>query len=77
MMMTTHGPQNNYLRWTARRVLSEIDAPYVTSLVQRLRNEQNDWWGLRARFRNGDFMAGIKLCFENEPWDNSESGTLN
>ena len=62
-----HGPQNNYLRWTARRVLSEIDAPYVTSLVQRFRNEQNDWWGLRARFRNGDFMAGIKLCFENGP----------
>ena len=64
---TTHGPQNNYLRWTARRVLSEIDAPYVTSLVQRFRSEQNDWWGLRARFRNGDFMAGIKLCFENGP----------
>ena len=64
---TTHRPQNNYLRWTARRVLSEIDAPYVTSLVQRFRNEQNDWWGLRARFRNGDFMAGIKLCFENSP----------
>ena len=62
-----HGPQNNYLRWTARRVLSEIDAPYVTSLVQRFRNEQNDWWGLRARFRNGDIMAGIKLCFENGP----------
>ena len=62
-----HGPQNNYLRWTARRVLSEIDAPYVTSLVQCFRNEQNDWWGLRARFRNGDIMAGIKLCFESGP----------
>ena len=63
----THGPQNNHLRWTARRVLSEIDAPYVTSLVQRFRDEQNDWWGLRARFRNGDIMAGIKLCLEYFP----------
>ena len=61
-----HGPQNNDLRWTARRILSEIDASYVTSLVQRFRNEQNDWWGLRARFRNGDIMAGIKLCLEHE-----------
>ena len=63
----TDEPQNNYLRWTVRRVLSEIDAPYVTSLVQRFRNEQNDWWGLRALFRNGDIKAGIKLCFENGP----------
>ena len=63
----THEPQNNSLRWTVRRVLSEIDAPYVTSLVQRFRNEQNDWWGLRARFRNGDIMAGIKLCLKHEP----------
>ena len=62
-----HGPQNNDLRWTARRILSEIDASYVTSLVQRFRNEQNDWRGLRARFRNGDIMAGIKLCLEHEP----------
>ena len=63
----THGPQNNDLRRTARRVLSEIDASYVTPLVQRFRNEQNDRWGLRARFRNGDYMAGIKLCLEYEP----------
>ena len=62
-----HGPQNNDLRWTARRILSEIDASYVTSIVQRFRNERNDWWGLRARFRNGDIMAGIKLCLEHEP----------
>ena len=64
---TTHGPQNNNLRWTARRILSEIDASYVTPLVQRFRNEQNDRWGLRARFRNGDIMAGIELCLEHEP----------
>ena len=64
---TTHGPQNNDLRWTARRILSEIDASYVTSLVQYFRDEQNDWWGLRARFRNGDTIAGIKLCLEHEP----------
>lgn len=64
----THGPQNNSLRLAARRVLSEIDASYVSSLVQCFQSdEQNDWWGLRARFRNGDLMAGIELCAMHEP----------
>ena len=63
----THGPQNYDLRLEARRVLSEIDASYVTSLVRCFRNEQNDWWGLRARFRNGGIMAGINLCLMLEP----------
>ena len=64
---STHDAENDDLRWNTLRVLSEIDASYVTSLVQSFRNEKEDWWGLRARFRNGDFVAGIKLCCLNEP----------
>ena len=64
---TTHTPHHENLRWTARRVLSECDAPYVISLVKRFREERNDWWGLRARFRNGDFVAGLELCRLHEP----------
>ena len=64
---TTHGAQNDDLRWNTLRVLSEIDASYITSLVQSYRNEKDNWWGLPARFRNGDFVAGIKLCCFNEP----------
>jgi len=65
---TTHTtPHHETLRWTARRVLSECDASYVISLVQGFREEQNDWWGLRARFRNGDFAAGIRLCLWHTP----------
>ncbi|MDE0511799.1 MAG: hypothetical protein OXI88_08450 [Gammaproteobacteria bacterium] len=63
----THGPENNYLRWSVCRVLSETDAPYVTSLIKRFHKEHNHWWGLRASFRNGDFFAGIELCYSHEP----------
>lgn len=63
----THGRKNNYLRWSVCRVLSETDAPYVTSLIKRFQNEHNSWQGLRASFRNGDFFAGIELCYSHEP----------
>ena len=65
---TVHRPSYDNLRWAARRVLCECDALHVCSLVQGFREEQNDWWGLRARFRNGDFMAGVELCCRYEPW---------
>ena len=64
---TTQGPKNNYLRWSVCRVLSETDAPYVTSLIKRFYKEHNNWWGLRASFRNGDSVAGIKLCRSHGP----------
>ena len=63
----THGPKNNYLRWSVCRVLTETDAPYVTSLINRFYKEHNHWWGLRASFRNGDFFAGTELCRSHEP----------
>lgn len=65
---TVHGPSHDNLRWAARRVLCEYDASYVRSLIRGFRKEQNDWWGLCSRFRNGDFMAGIELCRRKEPW---------
>ena len=64
---TVHRPSHDNLRWAVRRVLSEYDASYILSLVQGFHQEQNDWWGLRARFRNGDFMAGVELCCRYEP----------
>ena len=64
---TTHTPHHENLRWAARRVLSECDASYVISLVKRFREERNDRWGLRARFRNGDFGAGLGLCYLYQP----------
>ena len=63
----THLPNHDDLRWTACRFLSECEASYVKPLVQSFRNEKDDWWGLRARFRNGDFAAGIILCAQHEP----------
>lgn len=64
---STHSAENDDLRWNTLRVLSEIDASYVTSLVQSYRHDKDNWWGLHARLRNGDFVAGIKLCCLNEP----------
>ena len=64
---STHDAENNDLRWNTLRVLSETDASYVTSLVKSYRHDNDNWWGLRARFRNGDFVAGIKLCSLYEP----------
>ncbi len=62
-----HTPHHENLRWAARRVLSECNASYVISLVKRFREERNDRWGLRARFRNGDFGAGLGLCSLYQP----------
>ncbi len=63
----THGSQYASLRLSACRVLSETDARHVISLVKHFRNEKSCWWGLRASFRNGDLVAGIKLCSQFRP----------
>ena len=62
----TLGANNEMLRWSACRLLSELDASYVISLVRCFREERHEWWGLCARFRNGDVFAGIKLCRQYE-----------
>ena len=62
----THQPHHRNLRSAVCHVLSECDAPYVNSFVEDLHEERDDWWGLRARFRNGDVMAGIGLCCKLE-----------
>lgn len=63
----THETALDHLRWNAVRVLSEFEASYVARLVGRFHEEKDHWWGLRARFRNGDFKAGIQLCLEHGP----------
>ena len=62
-----HGPENESLRWTILRVLSEIDASYVIPLSHRFPKEYGNWWILRARFRNGDLISGVKLCGLHKP----------
>ena len=61
-----HEPQYRSLRWTVCRVLSESDTSYVNSLIDRFREEQHNWWCLRARFRGGDCVAGVQLCSQYE-----------
>lgn len=63
---SARGTPNSYLRWEALRFLSEIEASYVKPIVEGF-DEPHDWWALRARFRNGDVGAGLKLCLRSEP----------
>ena len=59
---STHEANNDALRWEAARILSNCQGSYVRPIVNRFRDERNDWWSLRARFRNGDYLAGISMC---------------
>ena len=63
----TQRPNMDSLRWEATRVLSQCNGSYVRSLASRFPNETDEFWGLRARFRNGDFLAGIVLCCRYAP----------
>ena len=63
----TVGANNKMLRWSACRLLSELDASYVISLVRCFPEEQHEWWGLCASFRNGDIAAGIEICWQHGP----------
>lgn len=56
---------NFNLRWEVQRVLSETESSNVIALTRRF-DQPGDWWARRARFRNGDVMAGIELCFRHE-----------
>ena len=64
---STHEPNNDVLRWEATRILSNCEGSYVRPMVDRFRNERNDWWSLRARFRNGDYLAGVAMCAQHAP----------
>ena len=59
--------RNGYLRSAVLRVLAECEGPHVTVLAERIDGNRGDWWALRARFRNGDLGAGIRLCAKLEP----------
>jgi len=51
---------NRYLHWEALRVLADAEGPNIRPLVEKLGG--NSWNALRARYRNGDLMAGVELC---------------
>ena len=63
----THAPRNQHLRWHACQILAECDASCVVRLAMKFRGEQQNHWALLAMFRNGDCLAGIKLCEWYEP----------
>ena len=60
-------PRNGFLRHAVLRALSECEGPDVWPLSAAVDEGGTDWWALRARFRNGDVTAGIRLCGRIEP----------
>ena len=60
-------PRNGSLRQAVLRVLAECEGPHARPLCGRIDDRGTDWWALRARFRNGDLSAGIRLCGQFEP----------
>ncbi len=64
----THDIANNSLRYAALQVLSETESPDVLYIVKKFpRNDFSTWYALEARFRNGDWGAGIEICWRSEP----------
>ena len=57
--------KSSILYWDAIKILSEIDNPIVLKLASKF--DDKSWNCLRARYRNGDVSAGIKLCLSIEP----------
>lgn len=51
---------NSYLRWESLRTMAGAEGPFIRPLAERLGD--NAWDALCARYRNGDTMAGVKLC---------------
>ena len=58
---STHSRQNRHLRSHSLAALSEIEAPNIPALVERF--QESTWAAFLGRFRNGDVMAGISLCW--------------
>ena len=54
--------QNCFLRDAVLRVLAECEGPHVIKLSKCVDASGTGIWSLRARFRNGDLAAGIRLC---------------
>ena len=60
-------PRAGSLRQAVLQILAECEGPHVGSLCARIDDRGTNWWALRARFRNGDLSAGIRLCGQFEP----------
>ena len=61
------GRANQRLRWDASKALAGAESPHALDLVRCLPEQQIGWYCLRARFRNGDFVGGVGLCWQLEP----------
>ena len=55
------------LRAAVLRVLSECDGAHVRTMCEAIGEDLDDEWSLRGRFRNGDVLAGVRLCAEFPP----------
>ena len=55
-------PLKRTLREAISRVLAECDGPHVKRICDVLGEEGPDDWSLRGSFRNGDILAGVRLC---------------
>lgn len=62
---SSHGRAHQSMRWAALQILAETESSQVLDIVSRFREQ----WvpALEARFRNGDLLAGLKLCLQFEP----------
>ena len=58
---------NRSLRQAVLRVLADCEGSHVGRLAKRISDDGLNSWALRARFRNGDLLAGILLCSLAEP----------
>jgi hypothetical protein len=61
----THRRPKQAMRWAALQVLSETDSSYVLAITVQFKDET--WTKQLARFRNGDVVAGIRLCRHLKP----------
>ena len=59
--------RNGALQQTVLRTLAECEGAHVRPLSERIDGEGVNWWALRARFRNGEVLAGVRLCGRFEP----------
>ena len=61
------GESKRALRSAALRVLAGCDGTHVKELCGLLDDDRGDVWSLRGHFRNGDILAGVRLCAMVEP----------
>ncbi len=72
---STYERSSRSLRWAVLQVLAETESSHVIPITDQFKDDTLSL--IRARFRNGDLAAGIKLCLNvfpgmNAPWRDRE-----